>query len=179
MLLTVYQKHILEILAEIPYIRHNQLLWLMRLKFGTEERQLTRELRQLCYLGRITMQVDRGGIIMQPRCRRDDRLLAAMDIMMEVCGNSLPEIIKGEPPCKLSFYIKDERGYLDFKIIPVPLGEEQRICTMLLSQYSSFVCTYLFLPESEGQIERLSTEKSAYFVFPDGKGGWRFLKKQN
>lgn len=178
MLLTVYQIYILDCLKEISYIRQRQLCWLMRLKFGSSEEQVNRDLRQLRYLGRIVTYGDNGGFVALPERKRDLVLLQAVDIMIEICGNTLPELMCGEPPCKLSFYIRDERGYLDFKVVPVPMDEELYILTKLSKRYAGFKCTYLFLPESEAQIPRLVPENPAYYVFQNHDGGYRFLKKQ-
>lgn len=178
MLLTVYQTGILEYLREIPYIRQPHLLWLMERKHGTNAEQLERDLRQLRYLGCIARYCDDGGFVSLPGRKRDYALLRATDVMAEICGNSLPVPLLGEPPCKLSFYLRDNRGYLDFKVIPVPDGEEQSVLETLQARYAGFRCTYLFLIVDEQQIPRLWTEKPAYYVISDDKGGNLFLKKQ-
>lgn len=177
MLLTVYQAHILRILKELFYIKRSQLLWLMRLQFGTDAQHLDRDLRQLRYLGCIATYGEENELVGLPGQPHHTQLLRAVDVMAAVCGETLPEFLRGEEPCTLSFYLRDDRGYRDFKVVPVPFGHEQHICMALKRQYAGFVCTYLFLPESEKQIEHLFTQNTAYFVFPDGKSGWRFLKK--
>ena len=177
MLTTVYQSYIIDCLKEIPYIRKRHLAWLLKLKFGSSERQLERDLRQLTHMGRITQVVDDGGFASLPQQRRDYNAVAAVDVMAEVCGQSLPEFLRGEPPCTLTFYIKDERGYLDFKVVPVPLGEELHVLEALACRYAGFRCTYLFLPDSEEQLPKLHTQNPAYFVFHNEAGGYDFLKK--
>lgn len=178
MYLTVYQRFILDFLHEIPYIRERNMLWLMRLKCASTEKQLENHLRQLAYLGKIIRHVDSGGFAALPGQNRNDSLIMTADVMIQVCGNSLPEMIRGNSPCLLSFYLRDERGYMDFKIVPVPLGAEERVMEQLRVQYHGFKCTWLFLPESHEQIEKLHMENPACFVFKNKVGGYDFLRKQ-
>ncbi|GKH48118.1 hypothetical protein DWV16_10975 [Anaerotruncus sp. AF02-27] len=178
MIITDCQQYILDCLREIPYIRDRHLLWLLRLKYGLSIKQGERSLRQLAYLDKIDRHVDSGGFSSLPGQRRDPALLAAADVMAEVCGENLPEFLRGERPCTLSFYLRDTRGYLDFKVVPVPLGEEQHVVEQLYRRYQGFKCTWLFLPESREQIESLRTENPACFVFKNESGGYDFLRRQ-
>lgn len=179
MLLTACQRYILDCLREVPYIRREHLQWLLRLGLGMRSKQLDIGLAQLAYLKKITLYADdHDKLVALPQQQRDGKLLEAVDVMAAVCGDSLPEFFCGELPCVLSFYLKDERGYLDFKVIPVPMGAEQRIMEQLRRQYPKFKCTWLFLPESHEQIEKLHTENPACFVFRNEAGGYDFLRKQ-
>lgn len=178
MILTVYQQYILDCLRELPYMRERHLCWLLRLKFGAGEKKLEHSLHQLGYMKKIVRHVDRGGFAALPKQKYNDQLLKAADVMAEICGESLPEFLRGKPPCLLSFYLRDDRGYLDFKVVPVPLGAEQLVLEQLHRHYANFKCTWLFLPESYEQIEKLQTENPACFVFKNEVGGYDFLRKQ-
>lgn len=176
--MTVQQQYILECLREIPYIRDRHLLWLLRLKYSLTPKQVETSLRQLAYLDKVVRHVDSGGFTCLPERKRDSMLLAATDVMTEVCGDCLPEFLRGEPPCILSFYLRDDRGYLDFKVVSVPLGEEQHIVEKLRRRYSGFKCTWLFLMDSHEQIEKVCTENPAYYVFRNEAGGHDFMRRQ-
>ena len=178
MILTVYQRYMLDCLKEIPYIRQRHLLWLMRLKFGSTETQVQHDLQRLKRLKAIALHGEQDAFVSLPKQKWDAQLLSAADIMAEVCGNNLPEFMQGEPPCKLHFFIRDEQGYLDFMVVPVSLGEEHLVLERLRRKNTGFVCTYLFLLEHREQIERLSTGNPAYYVFRNTDGSYDFLKKQ-
>lgn len=177
MTLTVYHRYILDCLREIPYIRRENLLWLTKLQFGTDLHQFDRDILLLKNLNQLTLHGENAGYISLPHAKINRMLLVATDIMREVCGDSLPEFLCGTPPCILSFYLRDDRGYLDFKVVPVSTGAEQLVLEQLRHSYSNFKCTWLFLPEHHEQIEKLHTENPACFVFRNKAGGYDFLRK--
>lgn len=177
MTLTVYHRYILDCLREIPYIQRENLRWLTKLQFGTDLHQFNRDLMLLYHLNRLTLHGNNGSYVSLPCAKINRPLLIAADIMREVCGDSLPTFLRGTPPCVLSFYLQDKRGYLDFKVVPVPPGSEQLVLEQLRRAYPSFKCTWLFLPESHEQIEKLHTENPACFVFRNKAGGYDFLRK--
>lgn len=175
-MLNVYQAYTLELLRQLRYLRCDQLAALMRLRFGSSEAHVERNLRQLRYMGRLERE---GDCVRLPGRPRDEQLLWAVDVMLQLCGGTLPDLAAGEPPCKLVFSLQDERGYLDFKAVPVKPGEERPALARLLAQSPGFSCTFLFLLQSEAQIPLLETDRPAYYVLPNGKGGYSFLKKHS
>lgn len=179
MMLSACQQYILDCLREILYLRRSVLCWLAQVKFGISTEKFDRELYRLRYLGKITIPDDADDCIaLNRQVRRNFALLTSADIMREVCGDSLPAFLRGTPPCVLSFYLQDKRGYLDFKVVPIPPGSEQLVLEQLRRAYPSFKCTWLFLPESHEQIEKLHTENPACFVFRNKAGGYDFLRKR-
>lgn len=179
MTLSACQQYILDCLREIPYLRRSVLCWLVQVKFGLSTEKFDRELYRLLYLGKLTIPDDADDCIaLNRQVHRDFVLLTAADIMREICGDSLPEFVRSTLPCVLSFYLRDRRGYLDFKVVPVPPGSEQLVLEQLRRTYPGFKCTWLFLPERPEQMEQLHTENPACFVFRNKVGGYDFLRKR-
>lgn len=173
MLTTAYQRYLLDCLQALRCLRTDQLEWLMGLKFGSTPKQVEDDLRRLQYMGLLCR---RERIVHLPGGERDGQMLACTDVMRLLCRDSLPEFTSGCPPCKLAFYLEDQRGYLDFKVVPVVPGEERRILLLLEPQLARFVCTCIFLLQSESQIPKLAGIPRSFFALPDGKGGYQFIK---
>ena len=177
MLLNIYQAYTMEVLKQLKYIRCEQLAWLMARRFGSTEEHVKRNLRQLRYANSIALDGEDCDFVCLPGRKRDDALINAVDVMRSICGHALPEFMAGVPPCKLSFFIRDERGYLDFKVIPVLMGEERLVSAKLQTVAPDFICTFLFLIQDQSQIPLLWTQNPAYYVLPKDNGGYTFLKK--
>lgn len=172
------QQYILACLRELPYMRRSVMLWLTQRKYGISADRFQLELYRLQYLGKVAIPQDADDcIVLHPQVRRNFAMLTAADVMREICGSSSPNLLRGTPPCILSFYLQDKRGFLDFKVVPVPLGREQLILEQLRCNYHGLKCTWLFLPEQHDQIEKLHTENPACFVFRNKAGGYDFLRK--
>lgn len=176
MLTSVYHSSILQCLREIPYIRRKTLFWLLRLKFQTSESQFARDLRVLEQTGMLVCHGEPAAFVSQISAKQDGALLSAADVMAEICGERLPEFLRGEPPCILSFYIRDERGYLDFKVVPVPPGKEQILSEQLFRHYGAFKCTWIFLLEDEEQLSCIHTKNQAFFVLRQKDGAYDYIK---
>ena len=175
MMLTSFQTYLLDCLKTLGCLRTDQAEWLMGLRFGSTEKQVESDLRRLQYMGLLCR---RERLILLPGTERDGQMLAAVDMMRLLCGGALPEFCASSPPAKLSFYLEGEGGYLDFKVIPVPPGQERKVLLHLEPQLSRFICTCIFAIQSEDQIPPLSTVPRAYFALPDRQGGYRFLKAE-
>lgn len=173
-MLNVYQAYTLETMRQLRYIRLNQLATLMRLRFNSAPDHVERNIRQLRYMNRLEY---RDGYLCLPGRQRDNDMLAAVDVMLQLCGTTVPEFTVGVSPCKLVFSLKDTRGYMDFKVIPVKDGNERPILAKTLAQPSEFVCTLLFLLQHKAQIPLLEVDRPAYYVLPNGNN-YIFLKKQ-
>ena len=173
MFITEYQSYLMECLGKLRCMRVDQLEWLMRLKFSSTSKQVESDIHQLRYMGRLCRK---ENLILSPGCERDGQLIAAIDIMQLLSKENLPQFTIGSAPVKLAFYLEDERGYLDFKIVPVPPGDERKVMLMLEPQLTHFICTCIFVLQHENQIPRLAAVPRSYFALPDGKGGYSFLK---
>ena len=176
MMLTSFQAWLLDAMKVFRCACQEQLEWLCRLKFDSTPKQVESDLRQLQYMGRLCR---REQLVLLPGQERDGEMLAALDVMRLLSGDTLPEFGGGSPPVKLAFYLEDRQGYLDFKVIPVAPGQERKVLLQLEPQLSRFVCTCIFVIRQEGQITPLATVPRAYFALPDGEGGYRFLQAED
>lgn len=173
MFMTEYQSYLMECLTALRCARIDQLEWLMGFRFSSTPQQVESDIDKLRYMGRLCRKEQ---IILLPGVERDGQLLAAIDIMRLLSKDNCPQFTTGSPPVKLAFYLEDEKGYLDFKIIPVAPGEERKVMMLLEPQLAHFICTCIFILQSERQIPLLCAIPRSYFALPDGKGGYNFLK---
>ncbi len=176
MMMTSFGAWLMDAMKVFRCARQDQLEWLCRLKFGSTQKQVESDLRQLQYMGLLRQK---GPLVLLPEQEQDKEMLGAIEIMRLLSGDALPEFGGGSPPAKLAFYLEDRRGYLDFKVIPVAPGQERRVILQLEPQLSRFVCTCIFLIRQEGQIPRFAAVPRAYFALPDGTGGYQFLQAQD
>lgn len=178
MLRDKYQEYAMELMHWLKYIKVDQLFTLIHLRFGITAVETERSIRQLCYGHKLQFDYSNEGHIRLPYAKYEPQSIQAIDVVLDVCGRSSPEIAKGELHCKLNFFIQDKRGYLDFKIVFVPLGEEQLISAKMIAQTKGYVCTCLFIIEHEHQIPLLATNNTAYYILTQENGKLVFLKGQ-
>ncbi len=173
MILTSFQTYLLGCVKSLRCMRIGHLEWLMRLKFESTPKQVETDIHQLQYMGLLCRK---EGIVLMPGYERDGQMLAAVDIMRQLSEDTLPEFSFGNPPAKLSFFLEDQRGYLDFKVIPVLPGQEHKTVFQLEPQLSRFICTCIFVIQHEQQIPPLASIPKSFFALPDKNAGYRFLK---
>lgn len=176
MMMTNFQAWLLDAMKVFRCARRDQLEWLCRLKFSSTPNQVESDLRQLQFLGRLCRE---GQLVLLPGQEQDQQMLSAIEIMWLLSGDALPEFGCSSPPAKLAFYLEDQRGYLDFKIIPVAPGQERKVLLQLEPQLSRFVCTCIFAIRQEAQIALLASVPRAYFALSDGNGEYRFLRAED
>lgn len=176
MMMTGFQSWLMDAMKVFQCARQEHLEWLCRLKFGSTQKQVESDLRQLQYMGLLCW---RERLVLLPDREPDREMLTAIEIMRLLSGDALPEFGGGSPPAKLAFYLEDERGYLDFKVIPVAPGQERKVVLQLEPQLSRFFCTCIFVIRQEEQAARLAAIPRAYFALPDGKGGYTFFQAES
>ena len=112
-----------------------------------------------------------------PGCRKDGRILPAIDAALKLAGNTSPKIIAGKPPCLLSFFIPSIPDSPIFRIYDAVPGEEE-ISRMNISKALSVHCTPILLLYSPEQASGLQFDGLAYCALPteDGVQFWQGKK---
>ena len=162
------QKYLLDVMERLRYLRKDQLFSFFHLHFGTGENQF----RQLCYLNRL-MEIE--IFVLLPGRRRDDEVIAAVDVMLQFAAGREPEFTAGHGGCKLAFFLTDPEGKVSaFKVYPVSRGREALVSAQADADQGR-IHTVLFQIEDRSQIPLLGTAHPFHFVlWEDGR--CRFLK---
>ena len=162
------QKYLLDVMERLRYLRKDQLFSFFHLHFGTGENQF----RQLCYLNRL-MEIE--IFVLLPGRRRDDEVIAAVDVMLQFAAGREPEFTAGHGGCKLAFFLTGPEGKVSaFKVYPVSRGREALVSAQADADQGR-IHTVLFQIEDRSQIPLLGTAHPFHFVlWEDGR--CRFLK---
>lgn len=171
-MLNVRQKYLLDVAERLRYLRKDQLFGLFSLRFGEGEAVFHRDIRQLCYLNRL---METEAFIFLPGRRRDDEVIAAVDVMLQFSAGREPEFTAGTGGCKLAFFLSGKEGKINaFKVYPVSRGREALVSAQADADQGR-IHTVLFQIENRSQIPLLGTAHPFHFVlWEDGR--CRFLK---
>lgn len=171
-MLTAWQSYLMQVMDQLRYLRRDQLFRFSFLRFGSREEQFDRDVRQLCYLNKLA---EKEGYLFQPGRRRDDDVIAAVDIMFQFAGGEMPEFAAGHGACKLAFFLTGANGRVSaFKVYPVHLGQEAQVSAQADADRGR-IHTVLFQIEDRKQLELVYTEHPYHFViWEDGR--YVFLK---
>ena len=171
-MLNVRQKYLLDVTERLRYLRRDQLFGLFSLRFGEGEAVFHRDIRQLCYLNRL---METEAFIFLPGRRRDDEVIAAVDVMLQFSAGREPEFTAGTGGCKLAFFLSGKEGKINaFKVYPVSRGREALVSAQADADQGR-IHTVLFQIEDRSQIPLLGTAHPFHFVlWEDGR--CRFLK---
>lgn len=171
-MLNVRQKYLLDVTERLRYLRRDQLFGLFSLRFGEGEAVFHRDIRQLCYLNRL---METEAFIFLPGRRRDEGVIAAVDVMLQFSAGREPEFTAGTGGCKLAFFLTGKEGKINaFKVYPVSRGQEALVSAQADADQGR-IHTVLFQIEDRSQIPLLGTAHPFHFVlWEDGR--CRFLK---
>lgn len=174
MLLTHQQAYILDLLSKTRCMKTSQIRWFLLRAYKTTDEYIDRQLQQLRYLNQVWIE---GEYVLLPERKRDDELITAVDIMLCFCNEGLPSFCEGTSPCKLVFFVPMANEKVNiFRLFFVPAGKEQIISLESQKQNKPHDHTVLFYLQNEEQIQRLQTERKAYFVLQNSEGDYEFYK---
>lgn len=142
MLLSVQQRYILDLLRQMKCLRREQLVRLLRSRFPhSDGRKLPENavdamLRQLRHC--TSDVLFDGDLVLLIGAKPNERILEAVDVMLELTGGNAQNIsIKQEPPALLRFVLEAERprlftvanldGVLPQTVSSVPRQRSERI----------------------------------------------------
>ena len=166
------QKYLLDVMERLRYLRKDQLFGLFSLRFRDGEAAFHRDIRQLCYLNRL---METEAFLLLPGRRRDDGVIAAVDVMLQFAAGREPEFTTGHGGCKLAFFLTGPEGKVSaFKVYPVSRGREALVSAQADADQGR-IHTVLFQIEDRSQIPLLGTAHPFHFVLWED-GCCRFLK---
>lgn len=171
-MLNVRQKYLLDVMERLRYLRKDQLFGLFSLRFRDGEAAFHRDIRQLCYLNRL---METETFLLLPGRRRDDGVIAAVDVMLQFSAGREPEFTAGHGGCKLAFFLTGPEGKVSaFKVYSVSRGREALVSAQADADQGR-IHTVLFQIEDRSQIPLLGTAHPFHFVLWED-GACRFLK---
>lgn len=171
-MLNARQGYLTQVMDQIQCLRRDQLFRFSALRFGSNEKQFDRDVRQLCYLNKLA---EKDGYLFWPGRRRDDDVIAAVDIMFQFAGGETPEFAAGHGTCKLAFFLTGTDGRVSaFKVYPVHAGREAQVSAQADADRGR-IHTVLFQIEDREQIGLVYTEHPYHFVLWEF-GRYVFLK---
>lgn len=168
------QNFFMTILRETGFVRMDQVLPLLRMREPWKEpHQAEAMLRRLRYLG-LLVPVG-SSLIALPELRElaaDREMLLALDTLLALEPERLLQI-SACPPYKLRFLIQRGKRLDFFAVVPVPDGQEARVCQLLQAEPRKD--TFLLLLDSPEQHARIILDRS-YFLVLRQDGRLKFCK---
>lgn len=164
--LTDVQAHAAELLRKLLCARHDQMHWLIGRAYPRVRPE--KVMRQLGYLGKA---VNDGTHYLWPGCELKPRRIAAMDVMLRICGGSLPIFDTARSPCALIFFLIREDRMQAFRVyIPEP-GREAECRAVAESKREPEGHAAIFYIRDKKQIPLLTVSRPHIFAIDDGAGG--------
>ncbi len=172
-LMSAPQEFIVNVLRQFNALRIDQIEWLLKIKYDiVNARSL---MRQLAYMGKARRENEVWcGVWRQPV----PALMAAFDVMMALCPDTIPEFYVGHTQCQLVFYIPGEEGEMpnSFKVYYVVNGQEIDVCEYACAQRDPPGHTVLYIVSSNLQIARLYCDKTFFAALKGGDGNIEFFQ---
>ena len=173
-MITAVQKVILDALETCYALPEPMLQALVQLSENAEPPVFEKSVRQLRYLGLI--QPGDNEIWRLPGKSPDPEMIDAFGIMLTLSKTNAPDFARGRPPCKLTFFIPDERGWMSaYKVVPVIPGKEEITSLRAIQDIYPRDHTLLYLLHPGVNVDQLSCPRRCFFV--RGKEGcYEFLE---
>jgi hypothetical protein len=164
------QDYAAKILRKLVCARHDQLHWLI----GREYPKVSPEkvMRQLGYLGKA---MNDGQHYFWPGGKVNHGMIAAVDIMLRICGGSLPIFDTGPHPCALIFFLMQADRMQPFIVYTPDEGAEAECMAVAESRRDPKGHAAVFYIQSKRQIPLLTVSRPHVFAISDGCGGFDFL----
>lgn len=163
------QRYFLSILRAVGCVRWDQVLPLLQINEPVkEEWHAEAMLRRLRYLGLLARPTE--DLVCLPELRGnepDGERLFAVDILLALRPSKLLQAWV-QPPYTLCFLLERAGGHVDiFAVMPVPMGQESRVCQLLQAETRDFV--FLLPLEQIEQHRQIRLAHSHYFILQQGK----------
>ncbi len=170
--LSPQQQYLLAVLNEIGCLRKNQAAELLRRKYGASlnaTKCIIRQTKDIGYLRvyeNVLSTVGEGynGLILQ-----------AVDIVLAICAQEAPQIIRAANPFVLSAF--SEQRDLTVKVLHVPAGKEAKRCTTVDNMQPPETQTLVILLLDEPwQLEYLHTKTACLAAYLQENGKLKLAK---
>jgi len=167
--LTDVQGYAAGLLRKLLCMRHDQLHWLINRVYPDVKPE--KVMRQLGYLGRA---MNDGKHYLWPGCELSPERIAAVDIMLRLCGGSLPVFDTARHPCALVFFLMQADRMQPFRVYTPLAGKEAECRAIAENQREPKGHAAVFYIQDKRQIPLLEVSHPHIFALSDGAGGFTF-----
>ena len=167
--LTDIQGYASDLLKKLLYARHDQLHWLIGRMYPDVTPQ--KVMRQLGYLSKV---INDGKHYIWPGCEVNEARVAAIEIMLRLCGGAPPIFETARPPCALTFFLMKQDCMQAFRIYTPVEGQETQCRAIAEQQRDPKGHAVVFYIDSRSQIPLLGVSHPHIFAVSDGAGGFTF-----
>lgn len=172
--LTPVQVFLLDALRQCGGLRLDQLNWLYEHFPGKKQFSFQQDIRQLIYLSKAEQH---DGLLCALWQRPSEELLAAIDVMLALCEDELPEfsVCDAADLCRLVFFLPYAGAAPNcFRLYPVPPGRESVVCMRASTEKLPSQHTVLYMVQSAEQIRLLYCTRTYFAAAKGGDGKFSF-----
>ena len=167
--LTDVQGYAADLLRKLRCVRHDQIHWFISRAYPNVKPE--KIMRQLMHTIRVMSD---GAHYLWSGCEVNPDMIAAVDIMLHLCGPSLPIFDTARPPCALVFFLMKLDQMLAFRIYTPIEGRETECRAIAESQREPDGHAAVFYMQSKSQIPLLEVSRPHIFAVSDDAGGITF-----
>jgi len=164
--LTDVQSYAAGLLRKLRCMRHDQIHLLISRTYPDVKPE--KVMRQLTHTIRVMSD---GNHYLWSGCEVNPDMVAAMDIMLRLCGPGLPIFDTARHPCALVFFLMKLDQMLAFRIYTPLEGRETECRAIAESQREPDGHAAVFYIQSRSQIPLLEVSRPHIFAVNDGAGG--------
>lgn len=172
--LTPIQVFLLDALRQCGGLRFDQLKWLHEHFPEKNQFSFQQDVRQLIYLSKAEQH---GALLCALWKRPSKELLAAVDVMLALCEDELPEfsVCDASDLCCLVFFLPSAGAAMNcFRLYHVPPGRESVVCMRASTERFPSQHTVLYLVQSTEQIRLLYCTRTYFAATKGGDGKFSF-----
>lgn len=176
-MLTVQQADIVSLLDDFKYLRYSHVKKYMAAKHNSSDDHLSKMMKQLSFMGKIRVA---DNYVMLPGRRRNDGIIKAFDVVMDLTEGRAEHFYMGANPFTLMFSVKagaETPAYNNFGVVIVERYCENSICGHLRSIDREL--TVIFILSDMEQQTLIKTDNKHYFAVQDDNGKYKFFKAVN
>ncbi len=173
MVLNKAQKYVIEALEKLSSLREDQVRFLLRLNFADLKLEQTVKCPILYGLIRRC-----DNIFYFPGKNIDSKIIDAVDIMIDVSGESLMQYQRGTEPFLLTFFKEKDGKLWRYDICSVAFGTEI-VINAALENINTKYRKIIFLLEREEQIPALHVNCEHFFAIKQNNKFHYFRKGEN
>ena len=168
-ILTDVQGYAAGLLRKLLCARHDQLHWLISHVYP----DVTPE-KVMHQLKHIMRTVDDGRHYLWPGCELNTERITAVDIMLRLCGGSLPIFDTARSPCALVFFLTMADRMQPFRVYTPMEGKEAECRAIAENQREPKGHAVVFYVQDKRQIPLLHVSHPHIFAVSGGAGGFTF-----
>ena len=170
-MLTVPQADLLEFIQEFKYIRKKHAEMYIVAKYRSKQDHITHMLRQLAAMGKIMIESD---FVMLPGRKRNDKIITALDMVMDLTKGNVEFICKGGKNFILLFSIPSSQCNHIFGVTIIERGKEYIQTSRLEAAEKEL--TVVFILRDMEQKKYIQLNGKYYFAIQDEHGKYKFFK---